>query len=337
LREVTSAEGLNLRCPTARLGAVGLHTGSMTTGPQREDLPRFIEPMLASAGAAPVGEEWAFEVKWDGARMQARWDGRTLSLRSRSGRACAEEFPDVQALGDALRGRQVVLDAELVCLGADGKPDFAALRARLGRRGERAVAGAGRRSPATLMVFDVLHLNARAVRGLPYLHRRELLAELGLDNGPAWRAPRHFLGCDGQALVAATAAQGLEGVIAKRVNAPYSAGRRSSAWLKHKHRRTERFVVTGWRERDGELPEFLLARRRGGNLIPAGSASLGLDAERRAVLLTALVGHELPARRRRGRTRWAAPVIEVSADFHGPVDGAVRDAVLREVALPRDS
>jgi hypothetical protein len=94
--------------------------------------------------------------------------------------------------------------------------------------------------------------------------------------------------------------------------------------------------VTGWRERSGELPQFFLARRRDGRLLPAGSASLGLDTELRATLIGALTECEIPRRGRRGRVRWAAPLVEVSADAHGAVDSVVRDTVLREVRLPAE-
>jgi bifunctional non-homologous end joining protein LigD len=182
------------------------------------------------------------------------------------------------------------------------------------------------------MAFDVLHLDGRAVRRLPYWRRRELLAELELD-GPVCRAPRHFVG-EGEALLAATAEQGLEGVVAKRLDAPYAEGRRSHAWVKQKHRRRECFVVTGWREREGALTEFFLARTVGTELRPAGTASLGLDLERRERLLTALAERELTSGRPRRGARWALLEIEVLADVHGRPDGPVRDAVLREIRVP---
>jgi bifunctional non-homologous end joining protein LigD len=93
--------------------------------PVREDLPGFIQAMLASGGALPDGDDWAFEVKWDGARAQVCCDGNALSIRSRSGRSIGEKFPELRALLDPLRGRRVVLDGELVCLASDGMPDFA--------------------------------------------------------------------------------------------------------------------------------------------------------------------------------------------------------------------
>lgn len=297
----------------------------------REGLPRFIAPALASTGVAPSDDAWAMEVKWDGMRAQLRFDGHALCVRSRPGRDCTAEFPELADLRDNLTDCKIILDGELVSLSADGKPDFAALRTRLaGRSRRRAGPHDGQ---LTFMAFDLLHLDGRAVRHLPYWRRRELLAELELDV-PLCRTPRHFVG-EGPALLAATAEQGLEGVVAKRLDAPYAEGRRSNAWVKQKHRRHERFVVTGWRERDRALPEFFLARRVGSQLRPAGSASLGLDHQRREDLLSALAERELiSSRRRRRGVRWVRPEIEVFADVHGRPDGPVRDAVLRELHLP---
>jgi bifunctional non-homologous end joining protein LigD len=208
----------------------------------REQLPRFVPPMLASSGALPEGERWVSEVKFDGIRAQLRWDGRTLCLRSRPGRDCTEAFPELAQLAGPLGRRRLLLDGELVCLDRDGRPDFTSLRARL--RSHGAAAGvAAARSPATLVAFDLLHLDGRSTRRLPYSERRERLGELGLD-GPVLRVPRYFLEDEASALFDASREQGLEGVVAKRLDSPYQSGRRSAAWVKHKHRRRERFVVT---------------------------------------------------------------------------------------------
>jgi bifunctional non-homologous end joining protein LigD len=191
------------------------------------------------------------------------------------------------------------------------------------------VGTAAPRGVVKLVAFDVLHLDGAAVRWLPYARRRELLAELVVD-GPALIAPRHFVE-DLTAVLFATPEQGLEGVVAKRLDAPYAEGRRSRSWIKLKHRRRERLVVTGWRERDGDLPEFLLARVAGdGRLRPAGSASLGLDPLRRAELLEHLAARELPRRASRAcRTRWAAPAVNVVVDARGSPTGPMRDPIIR--------
>ena len=255
----------------------------------REDLPRFVEPMLATGGLAPEGDGWAIEVKFDGMRAQVRHDGLDLCVRSRPGRDCSDEFPELDAMRDALGHRQVILDGELVCFGDDGRPDFERLRGRLraspGRR-----PGVPRASPATFLAFDLLHLDGRSTRALPYVERRELLASLALE-GPAWRTPPHWVG-ERDAVVAATRAQGLEGVVAKRLDSPYQAGRRSGCWVKQKHRRREQLLITGWVPAQPGQPEsYLLARTsREGMLERAGSASYGLDHETRERLRARAAG-----------------------------------------------
>jgi len=237
---------------------------------------------------------------------------RPGAMRSRHGRACLDEFPEVAAIAETLAGRRILLDGEVVCPAGDGKPDFAALRARFGQRDPQRLQAAQRRSPAKLIVFDVLHLDGRAVRELRYGERRELLAELALDR-PAWCTPRRFTGAEGEALIGATADQGIEGVLAKRLDARSTPGRRSTAWIKHEHRRREQLVITGWRERNGALPDLLLARRHGGDLVPAGSASLGLGTAQRTALMAQLQprrGADAPlapgvASRSATRERWA--------------------------------
>ena len=122
--------------------------------------------MLLTPGEAPAGEQWAAEVKWDGIRAQARLDRGRLTVRSRPGRDCTQEFPELGQLAAIVRRHSLLLDGELVCLAPDGAPDFAALRRRLTGSRQR-----GRAVPATLMIFDVWHADGRALRSLPYRAR----------------------------------------------------------------------------------------------------------------------------------------------------------------------
>jgi bifunctional non-homologous end joining protein LigD len=288
----------------------------------REPQPTFVPPMLLTAGSVPDGEQWALELKWDGCRAQIRFDGRNVTLRTRHGRECSAEFPELSAIADVLRGRRVTLDGELVCLREDGWPDFARLRRRL--------AGHGRNPPpATLQVFDVLHLDGRSTRFLPYRERRGLLEDLALD-GLAWRTPASLALDRSDAFVAGVAELGLEGVVAKRLDSRYTSGRRAASWIKHKLRRDEQLAVTGVRRRpDGKTEAVFVARRRpDGSVRSAGSIELGLRPD----LLRALDDRlaELPARRR-GAVAWYPAEVSVVASCHGLLDGPVRDAVLHSV------
>jgi bifunctional non-homologous end joining protein LigD len=253
-----------------------------------------------------------------------------VCLRSRPGRDCSDEFPELAAIAGALARHRVLLDGELVCLGADGSPDFASLRRRLRATADKARRNA-ERAPATFLAFDLLHLDGRSTREFPYQRRRELLLDLALD-GRAWRTPRHFVE-ETDRVMAATREHGLEGVVAKRLGSPYLPGARNGAWVKHKHRRTETFLVSGWSPAERRRPESLLLARAGwdGTLEPAGSVPLALangqidDARRQ---LEALV---LPPTRRGQRIRRLAPGIRATVAFHGPTRGPVRDPILRAV------
>jgi bifunctional non-homologous end joining protein LigD len=299
----------------------------------REELPRFIAPMLARTGPMPVGDGWAVEVKFDGMRLQLRRDGHRVCLRSRPGRDCSEEFPELAAITAALGRHRVLLDGELVCLGTDGSPDFASLRRRLRARADKARRNA-ERAPATFLAFDLLHLDGRSTRELPYERRRELMLDLALD-GPGWRTPRHFV-AETDEVLAATLERGLEGVVAKRLGSPYLPGTRNGAWAKHKHRRSESFLVSGWSPAERTRPESLLLTRAGpdGSLEPAGSVPFVLANGQADDVRRQLETLVLPPTRRGQRIRRLAPEVRAVVAFHGPTRGPVRDPILRALAAP---
>jgi bifunctional non-homologous end joining protein LigD len=288
----------------------------------REQQPTFIPPMLLTSGPVPSGDAWTLEVKWDGCRAQLRYDGRSVSLRTRHGRDCSDDFPELGAIAAALGKRRVTLDGELVCLRGDGRPDFARLRHRL--TGSRS-----NRHPAMLQVFDVLHLDGRSTRPLPFSERRALLEELALD-GQAWRTPASMVVNQPAEFVARVEELGLEGVVAKRLSSTYIPGRRCTAWVKHKLRRHERLVVTGVRRtREGHVDALFVARRHpDGGFTGAGAVELGLDRDLVEHLESRLA--LLPVRRR-SAVAWYPAEVSVVASVHGLPNGPVRDAILREV------
>ena len=169
-----------------------------------ERLPDFIPPMLlTTANEVPTDKEWALEVKWDGMRAQLRFDGRRVTLRSRAGRDCTAQFASCERSPRPSTTRCCSTASWSVSTrGASGLRAAALAAACPNRR--RGHGGAGT-APATLIVFDVLHLAGRSTRRLPYRERRALLESLALE-GPAWRTPRTF--AVDEDLVAVTASTG---------------------------------------------------------------------------------------------------------------------------------
>jgi bifunctional non-homologous end joining protein LigD len=210
----------------------------------QEALPSALEPMLAIAGELPAdADSYRYEVKWDGYRALARWDGQRITLASRNGIDFAPRFPEIAGLA-AAGLPPLLLDGEIVAVDQEGRSDFSALQmhiaARPGIRSTRSVDPEHR--TLRLMCFDLLHLDGRSTRDLPYAERRRRLELLHLD-GRHWATPPAY--ADGTALLAQMARSGQEGVLAKRAASTYQSGRRSADWLKIKLEHSDDFVVVG--------------------------------------------------------------------------------------------
>jgi bifunctional non-homologous end joining protein LigD len=153
-----------------------------------------------------------------------------------------------------------VLDGEVVAFDDTGRPSFGKLQTRMHVASAAEVRRRAETVPITYVVFDLLHLDGHDVTPLPYVERRRLLTELVPDDG-CWTVPKHR-DSDGAALLDAVRAQGLEGVMAKRVDSPYLEGKRSNSWIKVKARLRQEFVVGGWqpgeRGRAGHIGSLLV-------------------------------------------------------------------------------
>lgn len=195
----------------------------------------LFDPMLATSGPLPTDEKnWAFEPKWDGFRAIVHTDGRRLRVISRRGTDLAGRVPELAPLSRVLPPG-TTLDGELVVFDAEGRVDFDGMR----RRGF-GQAAAGR---LLFVAFDVLTLAGEEVMARRWDGRRAMLVDLRLD-GPAWRTTPSYPG-EGSTLLEATRDQGIEGVVAKRFDAPYRPGVRSTAWVKAKHFDRALFDVLG--------------------------------------------------------------------------------------------
>lgn len=207
--------------------------------------------MLAKAGRMPADhDEWGFEIKWDGIRAIAYLEKGRLRLLSRNLKDISAQYPEIAPMGAELGGRRVILDGEIVALGPDGRPSFSHLQHRMGLSSPVTIARVGRDIPATYIIFDILYLDGRLLVGETYRERRRVLEALA-PAGPAWQTPAHKPG-EGPAMLAASRAVGLEGVIAKRLDSAYEAGKRTGAWLKIKNQRRQELVIAGWAPGEGK-------------------------------------------------------------------------------------
>jgi bifunctional non-homologous end joining protein LigD len=220
-----------------------------------EPLPDKIVPMMAQLGKLPRDDErWAFEVKWDGVRAICHSEPGRMRLHSRNLLDITPRYPELARLNRALSHHRAILDGEVVALDAEGKPSFGALQRRMHVTAESTVRRLARETPVTYVIFDLLWLDGHSLMDLPYEERRARLADLQLDDGERWRVPDYVVG-HGAQLLAATEQQGLEGVIAKRLDSTYEPGRRSPSWVKVKNLYRQEVVVGGWVPGDGRRRE----------------------------------------------------------------------------------
>ncbi|HZO21656.1 MAG TPA: non-homologous end-joining DNA ligase [Steroidobacteraceae bacterium] len=308
------------------------------SGPE-ENMPAKLSPMLAETGSMPRSSvDWLYEPKLDGYRVLAFVLGSRVRLQSRRGIDLTAVFPDLTADLAQQAGADMILDGEIVALGADGKPSFNALqnRAQLKTAGE--IATAVRESPAVLVCFDLLHFAGLNVRGFSYVDRRRYLAQCLL---PSARIQLMHVSPEAEPLYEAATASGFEGIIAKRRNSLYEPGKRSGSWLKFKTTQTTEFVVGGYTQGKGErepLGALLLGYWLDGKLRYAGHAGSGLTEP-----VIAEIGRRAKGLERRTSpfaervqlhrpTHWLAPELVAEVTFADwTPDGLLRAPVFKRL------
>jgi bifunctional non-homologous end joining protein LigD len=228
-------------------------------------------------------------------------------MQNRRGVDVTIRYPELEPIAEQLAHRSVVLDGEVVALDERGRPSFQLVQRRMGLASESAVRSRMGATPVDYMAFDLLHLDGRRVRDLPYPERRALLDGLGLE-GPRWHVPPWHRG-GGADLFEAAGRQGLEGVVAKRLDSPYRPGKRTGEWLKARVWREQEFVIGGHIPGDGRRAETIgsllvgyydkraseLRPGEGQALVFAGAAGSGLKQDDLRFLTA-----ELAKRRRPG-------------------------------------
>jgi bifunctional non-homologous end joining protein LigD len=235
-----------------------------------------VELMLAETRRRAFSAEgWLFELKYDGYRLLAAREGDRPRLLYRRGGDATTAFPEIAGAVRALPFESVLLDGELVVLDELGRPSFQRLQRRAQLR--RPIDVERAESPATLYLFDCLALEGRDLRALPLVERKRALAEI-LPQGGALRFSDH-VEASGRELWEEIERAGLEGMVAKRSDSPYRAGR-SADWLKIRRHRTGDFAVVGFTAPKGGragLGALHLGVRDGRGLRYAGRVGSGFD------------------------------------------------------------
>jgi bifunctional non-homologous end joining protein LigD len=198
----------------------------------------------------PSGDQWTYEIKWDGIRALAYVAPGFLRVVTRNGIDVTRRYPELQNLESALDPGElpVVLDGEIVAMDEAGVPDFSRLQRRMNLTSDPDIARRADEIPAYYAIFDLLVHRGDRVLGLEYGARRARLAALGL-HGRHWSVPRSFV--DGERLLEDAVNRGMEGVVAKVISGTYAPGQRTTSWIKAKVRPRQEFVIGGWTEGAG--------------------------------------------------------------------------------------
>lgn len=328
-----SLKGAKGKAFGAKMQAARDHNAQVAKKPRRAAarLPAFAAPQLATlVDAVPAGNEWMHEIKFDGYRALIAVAGAKVRVSTRNGLDWTDKFgPLVRAIA-ALDLPPALVDGEIVAFGPDGNPSFSALQEVL-RHGH----GSQREdTPFHFFAFDLLSLEGKDLKSLPQIERKERLEALLREASPPIRVADHVIGA-GEQLFHSLCGAGQEGIIAKRIDAPYRTGRTKN-WVKVKCTRRQEFVIIGKTAstaRGRPFKSLLLAQNEGKALVYKGKVGTGFDADLMAELDKAMqplgvnkASADVPRTESRGAT-WLRPslVAEIAfAEF--TAEGRVRHA-----------
>jgi bifunctional non-homologous end joining protein LigD len=311
-----------------------IHRMDPPDDPAREPMPEQVLPMLARPGKLPPKDAgWAFEIKWDGVRAIAFSEPGRLRLQARLGNDITRSYPELSKLNRALSSHSAILDGEIVAFGEEGRPSFGMLQRRMHVTSESSARRLAKAIPVTYMIFDLLWLDGHSLMALPYEERRARLTELELD-GERWQTPQHVVG-NGKQVLALSAEQGLEGVIAKRLDSTYEPGRRTNAWIKIKNVQREELVIAGWLPGEGRrrdrIGALLMGKREEGKLRYVGRVGTGFTEEELDRLAALLGPLEIPDSPFEAGPKPPKGAVFVEPRYHASVEFLewTRDKVLR--------
>jgi bifunctional non-homologous end joining protein LigD len=291
--------------------------------PVAASLPHFVEPQLAkSSEKPPSGPGWAHEIKFDGYRMQLRTADGHATLLTRKGLDWSARFSQIVESGAKLANG--IVDGEVVVLDHTGAPDFAALQAAISEGDTRNL---------VFFVFDQMFEGDQDLCPLPLAERKRRLQATVADTPANIRYVDHFVTA-GDAVLSSACRMHLEGVVSKRLDAPYQSGRGES-WLKSKCRQGHEVVIGGWTTTGSAFRSLIAGVNRDGELAHIGRIGTGFGRDVVAGLMPRLQALETEhspfngkdAPKKAAGVHWVRPELVAEIEYAGFTrDGAIRQA-----------
>lgn len=248
-----------------------------------------MEPILTETIRS--GDGWIHQVKWDGIRGLCYVDNGQVSLFTRSRRERTEWYPEISAVGKLLNCSKAILDGELIVLDDNGKPSFRNIMKRERIRRKEILPRYQRSYPVHYMVFDILLIDGKDLRKVPMVDRKQLLNKT-LNSSDIIRMVTDYI--DGKALFSVVKDKGMEGIVSKRIDSRYIAGKKHRDWFKTKIKKQILAVVCGVKVNNNEIKSLVLGVYEENRLRIIGSVSSGLSYSDKQLLFKQLSRLALP-------------------------------------------